>query len=61
MSNPMEFMCKERNKIDGASNFKTWKNRMDLVLKENDVMKFIQGKVPAPYEDNAQEVDKYEK
>lgn len=50
----MEYICKERNKSKGTSNFKAWKKIIDLVLIENYVMKFVEGKVPNSNENSAQ-------
>lgn len=44
---------KEGNKLDGASNFKAWKKIINLVLKENEVMQFVEGNVPLPDKHNA--------
>lgn len=57
----MASFCKEGNKLDGASNFKAWKKRIDLVTIENEVMDYILGKVPKPNKDKTQEVVKYNK
>lgn len=57
----MASFCKEGNKLDGASNFKAWKKRIDLVPIENEVMDYILGKVPKPNKDKTQEVVKYNK
>jgi len=54
----MRFVCKEGNRLDGASNFKAWKKRIDLVLMENEGMDFVLGKVPEPDKNNAQAVEK---
>ena len=43
-SNNMSSFCKESNNIDGTFNFQAWKNRIDLVLIENDVMDHVLGK-----------------
>lgn len=64
MSNPpnyMTFVRKAGTKLDGASNFKAWKKRIDPVLKENEVMQFVEGNVPVPDKNDAQEVAKYYK
>jgi len=50
----MSYMCKESYKPEGESNFKAYKKRNDLVLRENDVMKFVQGKALVPNKGNAQ-------
>ena len=58
---PTQMTSKEGNKLYGASNFKAWKNRIHLVLKENYLMIFVEGKAPTPAKNNAQEVAKYDK
>ena len=44
------------NRLDGASNFSSWKSRVLLIFKENDLLKFVNEKVPEPKaeEDNSQ-------
>ena len=62
MSQPpsqLAFICKEGNKLDGASNFKVWKNKIDLVLIENEVMKFFEGNILVLDKNNAKGVAKY--
>ena len=41
MTNSMKF----ENKLDGASNFKAWKTRIDLILDKNKVMDIVKGKI----------------
>jgi len=44
MSNIFEQMvssCKERNKLEGASNFTAWKARIDLVIEEHEVSQYF--------------------
>jgi hypothetical protein len=39
---------KSENKLDGASNFKTWKTRIDLILAKNKVLDIVKGKIVKP-------------
>jgi hypothetical protein len=36
---------KSENKLDGASNFKAWKTRIDLILAKNKVLDIVKGKI----------------
>jgi hypothetical protein len=36
------------DKIEGVENFHAWKYRIGLILKENDLAKFIKENVPEP-------------
>ena len=47
------------DKLEGIENFHSWKYRIRLILKENDLAKFIKELVPEPKEDEANE--KYKK
>lgn len=33
------------NKLEGASNYKSWKKRIDLILEKNKVLELVKGKV----------------
>ena len=39
---------KSENKLDGASNFKAWKTRIDLILARNKVLDIVKGKIVKP-------------
>jgi hypothetical protein len=39
---------KSENKLDGASNFKAWKTRIDLILGKNKVLDIVKGKIVEP-------------
>jgi hypothetical protein len=39
---------KSENKLDGASNFKAWKTRIDLILAKNKVLDIVKGKIMKP-------------
>jgi hypothetical protein len=36
------------NKLDGASNFRAWKTRIDLILAKNKVLDIVKGKIMKP-------------
>ena len=36
------------NKLDGASNFREWKTRIDLILAKNKVLDIVKGKIVKP-------------
>jgi hypothetical protein len=39
---------KSENKLDGASNFRVWKTRIDLILAKNKVLDIVKGKIMKP-------------
>ena len=39
---------KVEDRLDGTSNFSSWKSRVLLILKENDLLKFMNENVPEP-------------
>ena len=39
---------KVEDRLDGASNFISWKSRVILILEENDLLKFVNETVPEP-------------
>lgn len=41
MSNSM----KGENMLEGASNYRAWKKRIDLILEKNKVLDLVKGKV----------------
>jgi hypothetical protein len=40
----MTYSMKSENKLDGASNFRAWKTRIDLILAKNKVLDIVKGK-----------------
>jgi hypothetical protein len=44
----MTYSMKSENKLDGASNFRTWKTRIDLILAKNKVLDIMKGKIMEP-------------
>jgi hypothetical protein len=39
---------KSKNKLEGASNFRAWKTRIDLILAKNKVLDIVKGKIVKP-------------
>ena len=39
---------KVEDRLDGTRNFMSWKPRVLLILEENDLLKFVNEKVPEP-------------
>jgi hypothetical protein len=39
---------KSKNKLDGVSNFKAWKTRIDLILAKNKELDIVKGKIVKP-------------
>ena len=44
----MTYSMKSENKLDGASNFRAWKTRIDLILANNRVLNIMKGKIVEP-------------
>jgi hypothetical protein len=44
----MTYSMKLENKLDGASNFRAWKTRIDLILAKNKVLDIMKGKIVEP-------------
>jgi hypothetical protein len=44
----MNYSMKSENKLDGASNFRSWKTRIDLILSKNKVMDIVKGNIVKP-------------
>jgi S-adenosylmethionine synthetase len=44
----MTYSMKSENKLDGASNFRVWKTRIDLILAKNKVLDIVKGKIVKP-------------
>jgi hypothetical protein len=40
---------KSKNKLEGASNFRAWKTRIDLILAKNKVLDIMKGKIIEPH------------
>ena len=46
---------KLEDKLEGIDNFQAWKYRIGLILRENDLEKYIKDEVAEPEEDQAKE------
>jgi hypothetical protein len=44
----MPYSMKLENKLEGASNFRAWKTRIDLILAKNKVLDIVKGKIIEP-------------
>jgi hypothetical protein len=44
----MTYSVKSENKLEGASNFKTWKTRIELILSKNKVLDIMKGNIMEP-------------
>ena len=44
-----------KDKLEGIENFRSWKYRIDLIVRENDLHKYIKEEVVEPEEDEAKE------
>jgi hypothetical protein len=53
----MSASTKLANKLEGVEKFRSWKYRIDLILEENDLARFIKEEVPKP--DDASEKAKH--
>ena len=49
---------KLEDKLEGIENFRAWKYRIGLILKENDLEKYIKDEVALPAEVQAKEKHK---
>ena len=48
---------KLKNKLEGASNFRAWKTRIDLILAKNKVLDIVKGKIVKPEFEKVKEKD----
>ena len=46
---------KLKNKLEGIENFRAWKYRIGLILRDNELDKYIKDEVAEPEEDEAKE------
>jgi hypothetical protein len=44
----MTYSMNSEKKLDGASNFRAWKTRIDLILAKNKVLDIVKGKIVKP-------------
>ena len=54
----MALSAKIEDKLEGIENFRAQKYRIVLILRENDIDKYIKGEVAEPEEDEAKEKHK---
>ena len=52
---------KESNKLVGNNNFLVWKKRIDILLKENELLEYVKGNITAPAKEQNQALAKYNK
>jgi len=41
-------MIKGKNKLEGTSNYRSWKKRIDLILEKTKLLDLVKGKVKKP-------------
>ena len=51
----------ENKKLVGTNNFLAWKNRIDLLLKENELLDHIKGNITITAKERTQTLGKYNK
>jgi hypothetical protein len=51
----MTYSMKTENKLEGASNFRAWKTRIDLILAKNKVLDIVKGKIMEPHLEEGKE------
>jgi hypothetical protein len=44
----MTYSMKSENKLEGASNFRSWKTSIDLILANNKVLDIVKGNIVEP-------------
>jgi hypothetical protein len=44
----MTYSMKSENKLDGSSNFRAWKTRIDFILAKNKVLDIVKEKIMEP-------------
>jgi hypothetical protein len=44
----MTYSMKSEIKLDGASNFRAWKTRIDIILAKNKVLDIVKGTIVEP-------------
>ena len=49
----MSNTIKGEKKLEGASNYISWKKRIDLILEKNKVLDLVKGKVKKPIDDSS--------
>jgi hypothetical protein len=51
----MNYYMKSENKLEGASNFRAWKTRIDLILAKNKVLDIMKGMIVEPQFEEGEE------
>ena len=51
----MALSTKIEDKMEGIENFQSWKYRIGIILRENDIDKYIKEEFAEPKEDEARE------
>ena len=44
----MTYSMKSKNKLEGDSNFRAWKRRIDFILSKRKVLDIVKGKIMEP-------------
>ena len=44
----MTYSMKSENKLEGASNFRSWKTRIDLILAKKKILDIVKGNIMEP-------------
>jgi hypothetical protein len=44
----MTYSMKSKNMLEGASNFRAWKTRIDLILSKNKLLDIMKGNIMQP-------------
>ena len=52
----MSNIIKGVNKLEGASNYRSWKKRIDLILEKNKVLDLVKGNVKKPTKNSSDEI-----
>jgi hypothetical protein len=45
---PSDLLYEVKKQVEGASNFRAWKTRIDLILAKNKVLDIVKGKIMEP-------------
>jgi len=53
----MSSIMKSKNKLEGATDFRAWKTRVDLILAKNKVLDIVKGNVVEPQCEQGKEKD----
>jgi hypothetical protein len=56
----MTYSMKTKNKLEGASSFRAWKTRIELILAKNKVLDIVKGKIVEPQFEAGKENETYQ-